>query len=43
MVVRNILENFWREKHTKAGYDEIRTPVILNEELWAQIRTLGSL
>lgn len=34
MVVRNILENFWREKHTKAGYDEIRTPVILNEELW---------
>ena len=34
MVIRNILENFWREKHTKAGYDEIKTPVILNEELW---------
>lgn len=36
MVVRNILENYWREVHTKAGYDEIRTPIILNEELWHQ-------
>ncbi|WP_251860948.1 threonine--tRNA ligase [Clostridium sp. Marseille-Q2269] len=36
MVVRNILENFWREEHTKAGYQEIRTPLILNEALWHQ-------
>lgn len=36
MIVRNILEDFWREKHTKAGYNEIKTPVILNEELWHQ-------
>ncbi|APH17366.1 threonine--tRNA ligase [Clostridium botulinum] len=36
MIVRNILENFWREEHTKAGYQEIRTPLILNEELWHQ-------
>ncbi|MFA9397570.1 MAG: threonine--tRNA ligase [Clostridiaceae bacterium] len=36
MVIRNILENFWREEHIKAGYQEIRTPLILNEALWHQ-------
>lgn len=36
MVLRNILENFWREEHNKAGYDEIKTPLILNEALWHQ-------
>ncbi|NLV87738.1 MAG: threonine--tRNA ligase [Tissierellia bacterium] len=36
MVLRNILENFWREVHTKAGYEEIKTPLILNERLWHQ-------
>jgi threonyl-tRNA synthetase len=36
MIIRNLLENYWREVHTKAGYDEIRTPIILNEELWHQ-------
>jgi threonyl-tRNA synthetase len=34
MVLRNELESFWREEHKKAGYEEIRTPLILNEELW---------
>jgi threonyl-tRNA synthetase len=34
MVVRNMLENFWREMHEKAGYKEIKTPIILNEDLW---------
>lgn len=34
MVIRNELENFWREEHKKRGYQEIRTPIILNEELW---------
>jgi len=34
MILRNILENFWREEHTKRGYQEIKTPIILNEELW---------
>jgi threonyl-tRNA synthetase len=34
MVLRNILEEYWREEHKKAGYQEIRTPIILNEELW---------
>jgi len=34
MILRNELENFWREEHRKAGYQEIRTPVILNRSLW---------
>lgn len=34
MVVRNELENFWRSVHTKNGYKEIKTPIILSEELW---------
>lgn len=36
MTIRNILESFWREEHVKAGYDEIKTPLILNEALWHQ-------
>ncbi|MBP1744453.1 MAG: thrS [Firmicutes bacterium] len=36
MVLRNTLENFWKKKHTEADYDEIRTPLILNEDLWHQ-------
>lgn len=36
MVIRNILENFWRDEHTKRGYGEIKTPLILNEQLWHQ-------
>ena len=34
MVLRNILEDFWRSEHRKNGYQEIRTPMILNQELW---------
>lgn len=34
MILRNVLEDFWRKEHTKAGYEEIKTPIILNEELW---------
>lgn len=36
MVIRNILENFWKEEHIKHGYEEIKTPIILNESLWHQ-------
>lgn len=36
MIVRNELEKFWREQHEKAGYQEIRTPIILNRSLWEQ-------
>lgn len=34
MVLRNTLEEYWREEHKKAGYQEVRTPIILNEDLW---------
>lgn len=34
MVLRNTLENFWREIHTENGYDEVKTPIILNRSLW---------
>ena len=34
MVVRNQLIDFWREEHKKAGYKEIKTPIILNQDLW---------
>jgi threonyl-tRNA synthetase len=34
MVLRNLLEDYWRSEHKKAGYQEIKTPIILNKELW---------
>ncbi|MEF9934176.1 threonine--tRNA ligase [Clostridium sp.] len=34
MVIRNELENYWRKIHTKSGYKEIKTPIILSESLW---------
>ena len=34
MILRNQLEDFWRKEHRKAGYQEIRTPIILNRVLW---------
>lgn len=34
MVLRNTLEDFWRKEHTLAGYEEVKTPMILNQELW---------
>lgn len=34
MVIRNELERYWRELHSQCGYQEIKTPIILNEELW---------
>ncbi|MDR2599920.1 MAG: threonine--tRNA ligase, partial [Oscillospiraceae bacterium] len=34
MIIINELLNFWREEHKKAGYQEISTPIILNEYLW---------
>ena len=38
MIIRNELENFWKQEHYLRGYEEIRTPLILNEQLW---RTSG--
>lgn len=36
MIIRNELENYWREEHLKRGYHEIKTPIILNKSLWVQ-------
>ena len=34
MVLKNLLIDYWREIHRKAGYLEISTPMILNRSLW---------
>ncbi|MEW6624968.1 MAG: threonine--tRNA ligase [Bacillota bacterium] len=34
MVLRNQLEDFWRKEHKRWGYQEIKSPVILNKVLW---------
>lgn len=36
MIVIEELLSFWRDEHRRAGYEEIRTPLILNRELWEQ-------
>jgi len=35
-VIINILKDFWRKEHAKAGYTEVITPMILNRKLWEQ-------
>jgi threonyl-tRNA synthetase len=34
MIIWNAIVDFWRRVHDRYGYEEIRTPIILNEELW---------
>lgn len=34
VVLKNKLIEYWRELHSKYGYEEIETPLILNKELW---------
>ena len=34
MIIRNELIDYWRQIHTKAGYKEIMTPIMLNRHLW---------
>jgi len=34
MVIWNAIVDFWRSVHDRYGYEEIRTPIILNEQLW---------
>ncbi|WP_370224199.1 threonine--tRNA ligase [Cytobacillus sp.] len=36
MVMRNELESYWRRKHQRAGYQEIKTPIMMKQELWEQ-------
>jgi len=35
-VVINRLVEFWRAEHARRGYSEIRTPLILDQELWVR-------
>ena len=34
MILRNILENYWYEEHTKEGYQFVKTPIMMSKELW---------
>ncbi|MBP3399141.1 MAG: threonine--tRNA ligase [Erysipelotrichaceae bacterium] len=34
MILRNVLENYWYEEHTKEGYKFTKTPIMLSKELW---------
>ena len=34
MILKNLLIDYWRKLHTREGYVEISTPMILNKELW---------
>ena len=34
MLLRNVLENYWYEEHTKEGYEFIKTPIMMSKELW---------
>ncbi|MFD2630387.1 threonine--tRNA ligase [Oceanobacillus kapialis] len=35
-IIRNELEAFSRKLQTKAGYEEVRTPFMMNQRLWEQ-------
>ncbi len=34
MIIWNRLIDFWRQLHVKAGYQEIKTPQLMSQELW---------
>ena len=34
MILKNLLVDYWRKLHTREGYVEISTPILLNRELW---------
>ena len=34
MVIWNEVVDYWRQVHERYGYQEIKTPLILNEQLW---------
>ncbi|MCX6601817.1 MAG: threonine--tRNA ligase [bacterium] len=34
VIIWDEIASYWKEKHRQAGYQEIRTPLVLNEELW---------
>ena len=34
MILRNLLENWWYEEHTKENYQFVKTPIMMSKELW---------
>lgn len=36
MVLRNLIEDYWRREHKRAGYQEIKTPIMLTQRLWEE-------
>lgn len=34
MILKNLLIDYWRKMHTREGYVEISTPMMLNRQLW---------
>jgi len=34
MIIWNAIVDFWRDVHDRYDYEEVRTPIILNEQLW---------
>ena len=34
MILRNVLENYWYEEHTKEGYQFVKTPIMMSKDLW---------
>ena len=34
MILKNTLIDYWRQIHTREGYVEVQTPIILNRSLW---------
>ena len=36
MILRNILEDYWKKEHQESGYTEVKTPILLNKTLWVK-------
>lgn len=36
MILRNLLEDYWKKEHQKNGYQEVKTPILLSKTLWTQ-------
>lgn len=34
MVIKNILEDYWKKLHIKRGYQEIKTPIMMKDTMW---------
>lgn len=34
LILKNLLIDYWRKLHTREGYVEISTPIMLNRQLW---------